>query len=105
MCTAVPGTTCTSPTCCTAAGLYAGSTELTRDFATVVLRIYSLGFNSIRLLTSFTTVFTLPAVPQGSSCTPEDVATIQSFVTDPNEAPTSDAFFPQTLQVGHGFLG
>ena len=67
-----------------------------------MLRIYSLGFNSIRLLTSFTTLFTLPAVPQGSSCTPVDVATIQSFVTDPNDAPTSDAFFPQALQVRHG---
>lgn len=98
-CSALPGTNCS---CCIAAGLYAGSTELTRDFATVVLRIYSLGFNSIRLLTSFTTLFTLPAVPQGSSCTPVDVATIQSFVTDPNAAPTSDAFFPQTLQVRHG---
>ena len=102
-CSALPGTICISVSCCIAAGLYAGSTELTRDFATVVLRIYSLGFNSIRLLTSFTTLFTLPAVPQGSSCTPVDVATIQSFVTDPNDAPTSDAFFPQTLQVRHGF--
>lgn len=34
-------------------GLYAGETSLTVDFKIVVQRVLSLGFNSVRLLTSF----------------------------------------------------
>ncbi len=34
-------------------GLYAGKTSLTVEFKTVVQRASSLGFNTVRLLTSF----------------------------------------------------
>ena len=45
-------------------GLYAGSTTLSRDLVTIIRTQQALGFNAVRLLTSFGTVFGLPPVPQ-----------------------------------------
>ena len=83
-------------------GLYAGTTTLSQDLATIIRTQQALGFNAVRLLTSFGTVFGLAPVPQSRSCTTATAAQYQTYLTDPATPVTAGATIPE-LAVSHLF--
>ena len=76
-------------------GLYAGTTTLSRDLATVIRTQQALGFNAVRLLTSFGNIFGLPPVPQSRSCTSVSPADYQAYLTDPAVPVAAGATIPE----------
>lgn len=80
-------------------GLYAGNTALSRDLVTVIRTQQALGFNAVRLLTSFGTIFGLPPVPQSRSCTPVSPADYQAYLTDPTVAVAAGATIPELAVI------
>ncbi len=76
-------------------GLYAGTTTLSRDLVTIIRTQQALGFNAVRLLTSFGTVFGLAPVPQSSSCTTATTAQYQAYLTDPATPVAAGATIPE----------
>ncbi|KAL0048267.1 hypothetical protein WJX82_011434 [Trebouxia sp. C0006] len=75
-------------------GLYAGTTTLSRDLVTIIRTQQALGFNAVRLLTSFGTVFGLAPVPQSSSCATATAAQYQAYLTDPATPVAAGATIP-----------
>lgn len=67
-------------------GLYAGTTQLTNDFATVVYRFQLLGFNAVRLPFSFQDFMKTP-VDIVRSCMPTSDDIISSSTSPPGTSP------------------
>ncbi len=78
-------------------GLYAGSTTLSRDLITIIRTQQALGFNAVRLLTSFGTVFGLSPVAQASTCTTATAAQYQAYLTDPATPVAAGATIPELV--------
>lgn len=76
-------------------GLYAGTSTLSRDLVTIVRTQQALGFNAVRLLTSFGTVFGLAPVPQSGSCTTATAAQYQAYLTDPATPVAAGSSIPE----------
>lgn len=78
-------------------GLWAGSTTLSHDLATIIRTQQALGFNAVRLLTSFGTVFGLAPVPQSRACSSVSAADYQSYLTDPAATVAAGATIPELV--------
>ncbi|KAK9839537.1 hypothetical protein WJX81_008252 [Elliptochloris bilobata] len=65
------------------AGLWAGSTSLTADFATVIWRMQLLGFNTVRLPFSFQVLFNIAPVSYTSACTHATNNAVRNSVVPP----------------------
>lgn len=66
-------------------GLWAGSDQLTLDFATIVYRLQLLGFNSVRLPFSFENIYTASPKAQTQACSAVSDSAILSSVTYPGK--------------------
>ena len=66
-------------------GLWAGSDQLTLDFATVVYRIKLLGFNAVRLPFSFQNLYNASPKSQTQTCSAVTNSAILSSVTIPGK--------------------
>lgn len=66
-------------------GLWAGSDQLTLDFATIVYRIKLLGFNAIRLPFSFQNLYNASPKSQTQTCSAVTNSAILSSVTIPGK--------------------
>lgn len=66
-------------------GLWAGSDQLTLDFATIVYRIKLLGFNAVRLPFSFQNIYNASPKPQTQTCSAVTTQAILNSVTYPGK--------------------
>ncbi|DBB04409.1 TPA: hypothetical protein ACH3X1_012892 [Trebouxia sp. C0004] len=66
-------------------GLWAGSDQLTLDFATIVYRIQLLGFNAVRLPFSFQNLYNAAPKSQTQTCSAVTTEAILSSVTYPGK--------------------
>ena len=93
-------------------GLWAGSDQLTLDFATVVYRIQLLGFNAVRLPFSFQNLFNAAPKSQTQTCGAVTSQAVLSSVTLPGKTdipadqpvPTPAAPAAQTPGVCNDYL-
>lgn len=67
-------------------GLWAGSDQLTLDFATIVYRLQLLGFNAVRLPFSFQNIYNASPKSQTQSCSAVTDQAILSSVTKPGQS-------------------
>ena len=70
-------------------GLWAGSDQLTLDFATIVYRLQLLGFNSVRLPFSFQNIYNAAPKSQTQTCSAVTDSAILSSVTYPGKTDIS----------------
>ncbi|KAL3155198.1 hypothetical protein ABBQ32_013138 [Trebouxia sp. C0010 RCD-2024] len=75
-------------------GLWAGSTALSRDLATIMRTQQALGFNAVRLLTSFQSVFGLSPLPQSRECASVTPSDYEAYLTDPATPVAEGATIP-----------
>ncbi|KAL3142124.1 hypothetical protein ABBQ32_004742 [Trebouxia sp. C0010 RCD-2024] len=72
-------------------GLWAGSDQLTLDFATIVYRLQLLGFNAVRLPFSFQNIYNASPKSQTQSCSAVTTQAILSSVTHPGKSGVSSS--------------